>query len=132
MVEAFAWGLVAGLSLVVGGSIARRLPISRRTLGLTMAFGAGVLISAVAYELVHEAFVTSAGDGGIALGLVAGSTAFFLGELFIDRLSRGAETTTSEGHAVQAGRALTLGIILDGIPESFVLGLTVRSEERRV
>jgi zinc transporter, ZIP family len=69
MREAFAWGLVAGLSLVVGGSIARRLPISRRMLGLIMAFGAGVLISAVAYELVHEAFETSAGDGGIAIGL---------------------------------------------------------------
>jgi hypothetical protein len=74
MGEAFAWGLVAGLSLIVGGFIARRLPISRRLLGLIMAFGAGVLISAVAYELDHEASETSAGDGGIALGLLAGST----------------------------------------------------------
>jgi ZIP family zinc transporter len=125
MGEAFAWGLVAGLSLVVGGSIARRLPISRRLLGLIMAFGAGVLISAVAYELVHEAFETSAGDGGIAIGLLAGSTVFFLGELLIDRLSGSDETGGTEGHAAETGRAITLGIVLDGIPESFVLGLTV-------
>jgi zinc transporter, ZIP family len=125
MGEAFVWGLVAGVSLVLGGVIARRLPISRRLLGLIMAFGAGVLISAVAYELVHEAFETSAGDGGIALGLLAGSVVFFLGELVIDRLGGGAETGTSEGQAGQAGRAIVLGIILDGIPESFVLGLTV-------
>ena len=125
MGEAFVWGLVAGASLIVGGAIARRLPISRRLLGLIMAFGAGVLISAVAYELVHEAFETSACDGGIALGLLAGSVVFFLGELLIDRLGGGSDAGSSEGRASQAGRAIVLGIILDGIPESFVLGLTV-------
>ena len=125
MGEAFVWGLVAGASLIVGGAIARRLPISRRLLGLIMAFGAGVLISAVAYELVHEAFETSAGDGGIALGLLAGSVVFFLGELLIDRLGGGSDAGSSEGRASQAGRAIVLGIILDGLPESFVLGLTV-------
>ncbi len=127
MGEAFLWGLVAGSSLIVGGAIARRLPISRRLLGLIMAFGAGVLISAVAFELVHEASETSAGEGGVALGLLAGSTVFFLGELAIDRLGRrrGTADTSGSGHAIQAGRALVLGIILDGIPESFVLGLTV-------
>ena len=125
MGEAFVWGLVAGASLIVGGAIARRLPISRRLLGLIMAFGAGVLISAVAYELVHEAFETSAGDGGVALGLFAGSVVFFLGELLIDRLGGGSDAGSSEGRASQAGRAIVLGIILDGIPESFVLGLTV-------
>ena len=124
MGEAFLWGLVAGSSLIIGGAIARRLPISRRLLGLIMAFGAGVLISAVAFELVHEASETSAGEGGVAIGLLAGSTVFFLGELAIDRLGRRG-TAESGGHAVQAGRALVLGIILDGIPESFVLGLTV-------
>ena len=46
------------------------LPIRERLLGLIMGFGAGVLISAVAYELVEEAFETSAGNGEIALGLV--------------------------------------------------------------
>ena len=126
MGEAFLWGLVAGLSLVIGGVIARRAPISRRLLGLIMAFGAGVLISAVAYELVHEAFETSAGDGGIGIGLLAGSAVFFVGELLIDRLGRRERNTASGSHPAQAaGRALVLGIILDGIPESFVLGLTV-------
>ena len=117
--------LVAGSSLVLGGVIARRFSISPRMLGLIMAFGAGVLISAVAYELVEEAFVTSAGDGGITLGLLAGSATFFAGEVMIDRLrarrSRSSNGTQTSG----AGGALTLGIVLDGIPESLVLRLTV-------
>jgi len=64
MAESFAWGILAGSSLVLGGIVALAFSISRRLLGVIMAFGAGVLISAVAFELVHEAFETSAGDGG--------------------------------------------------------------------
>jgi ZIP family zinc transporter len=129
MGEAFLWGLVAGSSLVIGGAIALRAPITRRHVGLIMAFGAGVLISAVAFELVHEAFETSAGDGGIALGLLAGSAVFFAAEVLIDRLgerrsSSDGPPSASAGHA-DAGRGIVLGIILDGIPESLVLGLTI-------
>jgi ZIP family zinc transporter len=129
MGEAFLWGIVAGSSLVIGGAIALRAPITRRHVGLIMAFGAGVLLSAVAYELVHEAFETSAGDGGIALGLLAGSLTFFAAEVGIDRLgerrrARDGGPEVGAGTA-EAGRALVLGIILDGIPESLVLGLTV-------
>jgi ZIP family zinc transporter len=126
MGEALLWGLVAGSSLVIGGGIARRMALTPRQLGLIMAFGAGVLISAVAYELVQEAFETTAGDGGIALGLLGGSALFFAAEVGIDRLA--ARRPAPEGAApgaAEAGRALVLGIILDGIPESLVLGLTV-------
>lgn len=87
MSGAFLWGLVAGSSLVVGGVVALRFRIPQRALGLIMAFGAGVLISAVAYELVGEAFDTSAGSGGVALGLFAGAGAFFAGD-FPDRQAR--------------------------------------------
>jgi ZIP family zinc transporter len=125
MGEAFLWGVVGGSSLVIGGVVALRVAMTRRLLGLIMAFGAGVLISAVAYELVHEAFETSAGDGGIALGLLAGSAVFFAAEVLIDRLAGGERKGSGDTQAATAGRAIVLGIILDGVPESLVLGLTV-------
>ncbi len=128
MGEAFLWGTVAGASLIIGGVVAIRVSLTRRVVGLIMAFGAGVLLSAVAYELVHEAFETSAGDGGVALGLLAGSVVFFTAENLIGRLAGGeGEEKKADGsaRAKQAGRAIVLGIILDGIPESLVLGLTV-------
>jgi zinc transporter, ZIP family len=125
MAESFAWGILAGSSLVLGGIAALLLPISRRLLGIIMAFGAGVLISAVAFELVQEAFETSAGEGGVALGLFAGSAVFFLGDTLIDRLG-GSERKSSGGNqAAGSALAIVLGIVLDGIPESLVLGLTV-------
>jgi ZIP family zinc transporter len=76
---------------------------------------------------VHEAFETSAGDGGVALGLLAGSVVFFGAEKVMERLAgEGGEESSDEGaRAKQAGRAIVLGIVLDGIPESLVLGLTV-------
>ncbi len=125
MGDAFIWGSVAGSSLILGGIAALRLPLTRRRLGLIMAFGAGVLISAVAYELVQEAFETSVGDGRIAFGLLAGSLVFFGGELLIEHFAGANDHSDGSTHTIQAGRSIVLGIILDGIPESLVLGLTV-------
>jgi zinc transporter, ZIP family len=125
MAEALLWGLVAGSSLVVGGALALLLPISRLVLGLVMAFGAGVLISAVAYDLVDEAVTTSAGSGGVGLGLFAGALTFFAGDALIDRLG-GADRKDSDGaQADGSAPAIVLGIVLDGIPETAVIGLSL-------
>jgi ZIP family zinc transporter len=99
------------------------LPIGERLLGWIMAFGAGVLISAVAYELVAEAFDTAAGSGSLALGLAAGALTFFVGDALVDRM--GGDKRKSMRRAPGAGSALAivLGIVLDGIPESAVIGL---------
>jgi ZIP family zinc transporter len=90
-----------------------------------MAFGSGVLISSVAYELVQEAFDTHHGNGAVAGGLFAGSAVFFAGDTLIDRM--GGENRKDSGGAQAEGSplAIVLGIVLDGIPESIVLGLTI-------
>jgi ZIP family zinc transporter len=123
MWAALGWGLFAASSLILGGVLALVLPIRERVLGLIMGFGAGVLISAVAYELVAEAVETSAGSGEITLGLAAGALTFFVGDLLVDRM--GGEGRKSIGGTAGAGSALAivLGIVLDGIPESAVIGL---------
>jgi ZIP family zinc transporter len=123
MWEAFGWGLFAGSSLILGGLLALVLPIREHLLGLIMAFGAGVLISAVSYELVAEAYETSAGSVSVAFGLSAGAVTFFVGDLLVDRM--GGEGRKSMHRTAGAGSALAivLGIVLDGIPESAVIGL---------
>jgi zinc transporter, ZIP family len=125
LAEALLWGLVAGSSLVVGGALALTLPISRLALGLIMAFGAGMLISAVAYDLVDDAVRTSAGSGGVAFGLFAGALTFFVGDAVIDRLGGADRKDSGGGQAGGSAPAIVLGIVLDGIPETAVIGLSL-------
>jgi ZIP family zinc transporter len=121
--EAFFWGAVGGAALVVGAFLATQLHIDRRVLGLIMAFGAGVLISAVAFDLVEEAFDTSAGAGGVAAGFFAGAIVFFAGDALIDRMGGNQRKSSGGEQADGSGLAIVLGAVLDGIPESIVLGI---------
>jgi ZIP family zinc transporter len=125
MAAAFAWGLLAASSLVLGAIIALAFPIPRRAIGLIMAFGSGVLISAVAFDLIAEAAARSSGHGAIAVGIFAGSGVFFAGDWLIGRCG-GAERKDAGGAQESAsGLAIALGTVLDGIPESLVIGLTL-------
>ena len=83
---AFGWGLLAGSSLVIGAVIAFLIHIPLRVIGLIMGFGAGVLVSAVAFDLVDEAVEKSVGHGWTAAGLFAGCLVFFVGDRLIDHL----------------------------------------------
>ena len=125
MTEAFLWGALAASSLMIGGVLALVFPVNESLLGLVLGFGAGVLISAVAYELVEEAFTVSEGSTWVAVGLFAGALVYFAGDELIDR--RGGEKRKSMGGEQEEGTylAIVLGIVLDGIPESVVIGLTL-------
>ena len=59
-------------SLVIGAVVVRLHDLSDRTLGLVMGFGAGVLISAVSFELVEESVDVSGGLGATALRALTG------------------------------------------------------------
>jgi len=122
---AFAWGFLAAASLIVGGAVALRWHIGARTLGLVMAFGSGVLISAVAFELVQEAWDKEGGRTSVALGLFAGSLTFYAGDLLIDRMGGGDRKHSGGRQAEGSPLAIVLGTVLDGVPESLVLGLTI-------
>lgn len=118
---AMLWAFVGASSLLVGALVAFVAPIGRRLLGLILAFGAGVLISAVAYELVEEAVTLSANRFAIAGGFVAGALVFFAGDVVIDR--RISAATGGGG----GGLGIVLGAVLDGIPESVVIGASLLS-----
>jgi ZIP family zinc transporter len=123
MLEAAAWGLLASSSLILGALLVMVHTPSHRVLGLIMGFGAGVLVSAVSFELVEEAARTSNGAGGVAIGLFSGAVVFYVGDTLIARMS-GGEGANGESKGSGA-LAIVLGTVLDGIPESAVLGLTL-------
>jgi zinc transporter, ZIP family len=125
VLEALWWGAFAASSLVVGGLIALRVRVSGLVLGLVMGFGAGVLLSAVSFELVEEAFETTGLLSDVAIGLFAGCAVFSIGDALIDRFGGGDRKAMDGAQAEGSPLAIVLGIVLDGIPESAVLGLTL-------
>jgi ZIP family zinc transporter len=125
MAAAFGWGLLAASSLVIGAIVGLVFKLPLRVVGLIMGFGAGVLVSAVAFDLVEEASNTADRSWAVMLGLFAGCIVFFVGDVLIGRMG-GGERKDAEG-AQQEGSALAivLGTVLDGVPESAVIGLTI-------
>jgi ZIP family zinc transporter len=128
VLEAGWWGFVGGAALLIGALLGVYLPVSSRLIGLVMAFGAGVLISAVAFELAAEAYERSGGIP-VVLGLLAGAVTFFVGDWFIDRAG-GHRRKSPNGPQPGAGpMALVLGALLDGIPESAAIGVSLLGGE---
>lgn len=125
MLEAFLWGLFAASSLLIGALFAVRRPPHRRTLGLVMAFGAGVLLSAVSYELIAEATEVGGGPWSVVLGVFAGAAAFTFGDILIGRFQRRRRGNAMPDAEEGAGLSILLGALLDGVPETAVLGLTL-------
>jgi ZIP family zinc transporter len=112
MGSAVLWGAVAASSLVLGALLATARDWPRELVGLVLAFGAGALISAVAFELAEEG-VDIAGGLPVGIGLAVGALTYFFLDL---RLERGGSNPAT---------ALALGAFLDGIPEQLVLGLGI-------
>ena len=126
--EAAGWGAFAASSLLIGALIAIFKPVNRRALGLIMAFGSGVLLSSVAYELVEEA-VAAGGQLPMATGLALGAITFYTGDRLIDRLGAAGMGSIQGPSTPDSGLAIVLGAALDGVPESVVLGLSFSAGE---
>jgi ZIP family zinc transporter len=122
MLEAGLWGLAAASTLIVGASIALVVHVPRRAVALVMAFGSGALISALAFDLTAEAF-DNGGTGAVAAGLAAGAVVFYLGDSVLER--RAGRQGGRSGEEQTSGIGIVLGAMLDGIPESVVLGSTL-------
>jgi ZIP family zinc transporter len=111
MLEAGAWAGVGAASLVLGAFVALRYRVSSRQVGEAMGFGAGALIAALAYELIPNENVS---DIQIWISFGLGAIVFYVADSLLER--RGASGS---------GETIALGALLDGVPESLVLGMSL-------
>jgi len=125
MAAALFWGVAAAASLLIGAEVALVRPPNTKVLGTVMSFGAGVLLSAVAFELVAKGINTEGALKSTALGLFVGAAVFTLGDRVIDHFGYGERKDIGGAPPEGSGLAIVLGAMLDGIPESAVLGLTL-------
>ncbi|MET0819380.1 MAG: ZIP family metal transporter [Aeromicrobium sp.] len=127
--QAGAWGVLAGGALVVGALIAWFVRVPQPLVASVMAFGSGVLISALSFDLVDEAEKTGglvptvAGALGGAVVYVAANVA--LARRGAQHRKRSQDQQPSEDEQAGSGSAIAIGALLDGVPESVVLGVSL-------
>ena len=121
MLTALGWGALAASSLVIGAllALARRWP--DEIVGAVLAFGAGALISSVAFELAQEGLQVGS-PISVAIGLALGAVTFFVADRAVERIG-------GRNGGGAAGLPLALGSLLDGIPEQAVLGIGIATGE---
>ncbi|GGD25014.1 ZIP family metal transporter [Nocardioides daphniae] len=127
--QAGAWGLVAGGALVLGALVAWFVHVPQRVVASVMAFGAGVLISALSFDLIDEA-ETTGGLAATVAGFLVGAVIYVLANVALSRRGaahrkRSQDQQPSESERQGSGAAIAIGALLDGVPESVVLGLSL-------
>jgi ZIP family zinc transporter len=127
--QAGFWGLIAGGALVVGAAIAWFVKVPKDVVASIMAFGAGVLISALAFDLVDEA-ESKGGLTATLVGFLGGAVVYLAANIVLARhgarhRKRSGDQQPSESEQGGSGAAIAIGALLDGIPESVVLGLSL-------
>ncbi len=133
MLEATLVGLLAGSAILIGALLGMYLKVNNKVIAVTMAFGAGVLVSALSIDLMSDAFERSHSAWIVGLSFLAGALVFVGGDYLIDnrggyfrRHSQGSAQLAKSGSAEDnSGSAILLGTLLDGIPESFVVGASI-------
>jgi len=135
-VEAALWGFVAGFALILGAVIGYFIKLPQKVIASIMAFGAGVLISALCFELVEKATL----QGGFLptlLGFSAGVIVYSLANYVVSRqgakhrkrarpdFASSHEHPTSAAPIGGAGIAIALGALIDGIPEAAAIGVSM-------
>lgn len=133
VVTAGLWGLVGGSALILGAAIPYLVTLPQRMIAAIMAIGSGVLISAVAFDLMDEAYAQGGFDS-TAAGFVGGAAVYTLANIIVSR--QGARHRKRSGSNPQekqpdaganSGLAIAIGALLDGIPESVVIGTSLLS-----
>jgi ZIP family zinc transporter len=128
-ISAGGWGLLAGSALLLGAAIGYFVRVPAKVIASVMAFGAGVLISALSFDLMDDAY-RRGGFASTGIGFLIGAVVYTAANRVLaargaKHRKRSGDQQPSEDDAQGSGLAIAVGALLDGVPESIVIGLSM-------
>jgi ZIP family zinc transporter len=94
-----------------------------RLTGLVMGFGTGTLLSEVACELIPEANLEH--GGGIGIGFALGALVYYVADRIVHGCGGDDRQEIDSAGVSGSGAAMFIGALPDGVPEAYILGITV-------
>ena len=125
---------------MIGCTVAIFVSLPKSIIAAIMAFGSGVLVAALTFSLVEEAFSLSQSIPPVVIGFILGGVSYSVANHILDRKSKSKSDSTSSGtvrkrkrsHGDNAGGgksasglALLVGSVMDNIPENMALGISL-------
>ena len=134
MWESLIWGFVASIPLIIGSVVALFVSLPKSIIAAIMAFGSGVLVAALSFSLMEEAFNLSQSIPSVAIGFILGGISYSAANRILDKKSKDDSSVrarkrshgeNSGGGKSTSGLSLLVGSIMDNIPENMALGISL-------
>jgi len=116
LLKAFGLGTLAQSSLLVAGLIVCWIKVPTKVVGILAGFGAGAMISAIAFDLVPEAQV-HIDLWQTVVWMLIGVAIFLLGDRLVDKRFGSGGAGGAMG--------IIVGSVVDGVPESAIFGIQI-------